>query len=177
MDLRPTRLPLMATLILALSLAACAKKQEEAAMPAIPPTELAAIDTPPPAYPAEAECDGEGGTTVLRVTIDKDGVPAQVAQALVLMLCHLAHGGQDAGVAEVGAQQGVGRHVVHRQALHAHVVGLQAGVGGIEQGGRARGLAGAACNQQDRHGVLSGRVCCGNVHDLTGPCTCKWNEW
>ena len=27
MDLRPTRLPLMATLILALSLAACAKKQ------------------------------------------------------------------------------------------------------------------------------------------------------
>ena len=81
MDLRPTRLPLMATLILALSLAACAKKQEEAAMPAIPPTELAAIDTPPPAYPAEAECDGEGGTTVLRVTIDKDGVPAQVAQA------------------------------------------------------------------------------------------------
>ena len=81
MDLRPTRLPLMAALILALSLAACAKKQEEAAMPAIPPTELAAIDTAPPAYPAEAECDSEGGTTVLRVTIDKDGVPAQVAQA------------------------------------------------------------------------------------------------
>ena len=51
MDLRPTRLPLTAALILALSLAACAKKQEEAAMPAIPPTELAAIDTPPPAYP------------------------------------------------------------------------------------------------------------------------------
>ena len=62
MDLRPTRLPLMATLILALSLAACAKKQEEAAIPAIPPTELAAIDTPPPAYPAEAECDSDGGT-------------------------------------------------------------------------------------------------------------------
>ena len=63
------------------ALSACAKKQDESAAPLIAPTELAAIDTPPPAYPAEAECDSEGGTTVLRVTIDKDGVPAQVAQA------------------------------------------------------------------------------------------------
>ncbi len=78
---RPTRAPRTPARFRAVSLAACTKKQEGAAAPAIPPTELAAIDTPPPAYPAEAECDSEGGTTVLRVTIDKDGVPAQVAQA------------------------------------------------------------------------------------------------
>jgi protein TonB len=63
-----------------LALSACAKKQEESATPLIAPTELAAIDTPPPAYPAEAECNSDGGTTVLRVTIEKDGVPARVSQ-------------------------------------------------------------------------------------------------
>lgn len=61
-------------------LAACGKKQDEAAGPVVAPTELAAVDTPPPVYPAEAECDSEGGTTVLRVTIEQDGVPARVAQ-------------------------------------------------------------------------------------------------
>ena len=83
MNLRPTRLPLTATLILALSLAACAKKQEAAAIPAIPPTELAAIDTPPTAYPAEAECDRAGRTEVRGWTIGKGGVPEQVPQAQV----------------------------------------------------------------------------------------------
>ena len=63
-----------------LALSACAKKQEASAAPLIAPTELAAIDTPPPAYPPEAECDGNGGTTVLRVTVERDGVPARVAQ-------------------------------------------------------------------------------------------------
>ena len=62
------------------ALSACAKKQEESAAPLIAPTELAAIDTPPPAYPAEAECNSDGGTTVLRVTIEKDGVPARMSQ-------------------------------------------------------------------------------------------------
>lgn len=62
------------------ALVACGKTEAPAA-PAIAPTELAAIDTPPPAYPPEAECNSEGGTTVLRVTIEKDGVPSQVAQA------------------------------------------------------------------------------------------------
>ena len=65
---------------LILALVACGKTEAPAA-PAIAPTELAAIDTPPPAYPPEAECNSEGGTTVLRVTIEKDGVPSQVAQA------------------------------------------------------------------------------------------------
>ncbi len=63
-----------------LVLSACAKQQEESAAPLVAPTELAAIDTPPPVYPADAECDGAGGTTVLRVTVEKDGVPARVAQ-------------------------------------------------------------------------------------------------
>jgi protein TonB len=76
------RIPVSPALLLAaaLVLSACAKKQEESAAPPIAPTELAAIDTPPPAYPAEAECNGEGGTTVLRVSIEQDGVPARVAQ-------------------------------------------------------------------------------------------------
>ena len=75
------RIPVSPMLLLAgvLALSACAKK-EEAAGPVIAPTELAAVDTPPPAYPAEAECNSEGGTTVLRVTIEQDGVPARVAQ-------------------------------------------------------------------------------------------------
>ena len=79
MDLR---IPVPPVLVLAgaLALSACAKKQEDAGAPLIAPTELAAIDTPPPAYPAEAECNSDGGTTVLRVTIEQDGVPARVTQ-------------------------------------------------------------------------------------------------
>jgi protein TonB len=72
---RPALLP-----VLLVALVACGKTEAPAA-PVVPPTELAAIDTPPPAYPPEAECNSEGGTTVLRVTIEKDGVPSQVAQA------------------------------------------------------------------------------------------------
>lgn len=76
--LRAVRPALVPALLVAL--VACGKTEAPAA-PAIAPTELAAIDTPPPAYPPEAECDSDGGTTVLRVTIEKDGVPSQVAQA------------------------------------------------------------------------------------------------
>ena len=72
---RPALVP-----VLLVALVACGKTEAPAA-PVIAPTELAAIDTPPPAYPPEAECNSEGGTTVLRVTIEKDGVPSQVAQA------------------------------------------------------------------------------------------------
>lgn len=76
------RIPVSPVLLLAavLALSACAKKQEESAAALIAPTELAAVDTPPPAYPAEAECSSDGGTAVLRVTIEQDGVPARVAQ-------------------------------------------------------------------------------------------------
>ncbi len=80
MNLRIARLPTLLLLASALALSACAKKQEAAAT-TIAPTELAAIDTPPPMYPPEAECSSEGGTTVLRVTVERDGTPALVAQA------------------------------------------------------------------------------------------------
>jgi len=73
--LRPVLLPALVVVLVACG------KTEAPATPVVPPTELAAIDTPPPAYPPEAECNSEGGTTVLRVTIEKDGVPTQVAQA------------------------------------------------------------------------------------------------
>ena len=66
---------------LVLVLAGCGGTSEPPAAPAIAPTELAAIETPPPAYPPEAECNSDGGTTVLRVTIEQDGVPSQVTQA------------------------------------------------------------------------------------------------
>lgn len=37
------------------------------------PTELVALDTPPPAYPEALACDGVGGTTVLMLTIGTNG--------------------------------------------------------------------------------------------------------
>ncbi|KRA50557.1 energy transducer TonB [Pseudoxanthomonas sp. Root630] len=76
--LRAVRPALVPALVVVL--VACGKT-EAPATPAVPPTELAAVSTPPPAYPPEAECSSDGGTTVLRVTIEKDGVPSQVAQA------------------------------------------------------------------------------------------------
>ena len=63
-----------------LALSSCTRTQDESSAPLIAPTELAAIDTPPPTYPADAECNSDGGTTVLRVTVEQDGVPARVVQ-------------------------------------------------------------------------------------------------
>ncbi len=62
----------------ALALAACGKS-EAPATPAIAPTELAAIETPPPAYPIELACAGAGGQTVLKVTVGTEGTPTEVA--------------------------------------------------------------------------------------------------
>jgi len=41
-------------------------------------TALMAIDTPPPAYPAELACDDVGGQVVLRLTIGTEGRPTEV---------------------------------------------------------------------------------------------------
>ena len=41
--------------------------------PFIPPTQVIAVDTPPPEYPLEVACEGLGGRVALFVTIGTDG--------------------------------------------------------------------------------------------------------
>lgn len=59
------------------TLAACAKSPSGDA-PIIPPTELAAVRTPPPDYPAELACTGVGGTTRLRIAIGPGTKPTDI---------------------------------------------------------------------------------------------------
>lgn len=67
-------------LIASLLLVACGGNANAPAGPVVAPTELAAVRTPPPAYPPEAECAAGGGTVVLRVTVSANGAPSNVAQ-------------------------------------------------------------------------------------------------
>lgn len=61
-----------------LLLAAC-QGDKAADTPAPPaPTPVAAISTPPPAYPAEVACTGGEGTSVLKVNIGPAGVPDSI---------------------------------------------------------------------------------------------------
>lgn len=64
-------------LLVAASLAGCGGPSEPAA-PVAPPTEVAAVKTPPPVYPIELACQGIGGTTTLKVVVGADGKPGQV---------------------------------------------------------------------------------------------------
>lgn len=74
------RLPhLAAGVATALLLAACGREQAPPAAPVPPPTEVAAIDTPPPQYPVELACAGIGGQSVLNVEVGTEGVPTRVA--------------------------------------------------------------------------------------------------
>lgn len=57
-------------------LAACSADQP--ATPAVAPTPVAAIQTPPPDYPAELACTGVGGKSVLKVVIGVQGAPTDV---------------------------------------------------------------------------------------------------
>lgn len=77
MTLRLLILPLLAT-----GLAACGGSDEPAtpAAPATPPTEVAAVKTPPPQYPIELACSGVGGTTTLKVVVGVEGKPTEVTQ-------------------------------------------------------------------------------------------------
>ncbi|HEY0505073.1 MAG TPA: energy transducer TonB [Lysobacter sp.] len=59
-----------------LALAACGPQPPPA--PAVPTTELLAVDTPPPAYPEELACDNVGGQVVLMMTVGVDGRPGAV---------------------------------------------------------------------------------------------------
>ena len=60
-----------------LVLAGCGDKTEDRA-PVTPSTEVAAVDTPKPAYPMELACAGVGGEVLLNLTIGADGKPSAV---------------------------------------------------------------------------------------------------
>ncbi|HYQ22174.1 energy transducer TonB [Stenotrophomonas sp.] len=65
------------SLLTATGLAACGSSQPPEP-PAAPPTEVAAVKTPPPQYPMELACTGVGGTSTFKVTIGTDGKPSEV---------------------------------------------------------------------------------------------------
>jgi len=64
-------------LVVAASLVGCGGSSEPAT-PVTPPTEVAAVKTPPPVYPIELACQGIGGTTTLKVVVGTDGKPGQL---------------------------------------------------------------------------------------------------
>jgi protein TonB len=70
-------MPLFATS--ALLLAGCGGGANQEAPPVQRPTEVAAVDTPPPDYPFELACAGVGGVATLTVTVGVEGKPTQVA--------------------------------------------------------------------------------------------------
>lgn len=65
-------------MFLLLSLTACNDK-DAPAVPLIPSTMLAAVQTPKPDYPMELLCAGVGGTTVLKVVVGREGKPVEVS--------------------------------------------------------------------------------------------------
>ncbi|MGH8037869.1 MAG: energy transducer TonB [Stenotrophomonas sp.] len=67
----------VAIVALVAGLAGCGGPSAPAA-PVAAPTEVAAVKTPPPAYPIELACQGIGGTTTLKVVIGTDGKPGQI---------------------------------------------------------------------------------------------------
>ncbi|MGE8280968.1 MAG: energy transducer TonB [Stenotrophomonas sp.] len=68
---------LLSSLITASVLSACGGSSQPDA-PVIAPTEVAAVQTPPPDYPAELACTGVGGTSVLKVVVGPQGSPTDV---------------------------------------------------------------------------------------------------
>jgi len=69
---------LSASLCLAALLGACTSSEQPAA-PAVAPTEVAAVQTPPPDYPPELACAGIGGKSVLKVVVGPEGTPTDVS--------------------------------------------------------------------------------------------------
>ena len=51
--------------------------QQQAIPPPVATTPLRAVETPPPAYPAELACADVGGQVVIRLTIGAEGRPTQ----------------------------------------------------------------------------------------------------
>ncbi len=69
---------LLGSLVAATALAACNSSDQPPA-PTVAPTEVAAVQTPPPDYPAELACTGVGGKSVLRVVVGPQGAPTDVS--------------------------------------------------------------------------------------------------
>lgn len=73
----PPRVLILAPVALILLFSGCSQPAEDAA-PSIPPTELAAVRTPPPQYPFELFCKGVHGTVTLGVTIGPGIHPTEI---------------------------------------------------------------------------------------------------
>ncbi|KPN05182.1 energy transducer TonB [Xanthomonas arboricola] len=69
----------LAGLFLAVGISGCGKSSQQPAAPAVAPTELAALKTPPPEYSPQLACAGIGGTAVLRVVVGVEGTPTDVS--------------------------------------------------------------------------------------------------
>ena len=67
----------LALIALSGALAACGQ-QEPAGPPPPAPTPVAAIDTPPPAYPLPLACAGIGGQALLEVEVGTAGTPTRI---------------------------------------------------------------------------------------------------
>ncbi len=79
--LRRHRFAALASVALPLLLGACHKAPDQPVAAAIAPTELMAVDTPPPGYPEELACDNIGGQVLLALSVGADG---KVAKSEVL---------------------------------------------------------------------------------------------
>ncbi|KER83534.1 MULTISPECIES: energy transducer TonB [Xanthomonas] len=69
----------LAGLFLAVGISGCGKSSQQPTAPAVAPTELAALKTPPPEYSPQLACAGIGGTSVLRVVVGVEGTPTDVS--------------------------------------------------------------------------------------------------
>lgn len=68
----------ISSLAVAALLAGCGGSAPGDAPAAPRPTDVAAVDTPPPDYPIELACAGVGGTATLAVTVGTEGKPTHV---------------------------------------------------------------------------------------------------
>ncbi len=69
----PAIVPVALVLFALAGLAACSQGNAPTAAVMPAPTEVTALDTPPPSYPEVVACRGIGGTTTLQITIGTDG--------------------------------------------------------------------------------------------------------
>ncbi|MET0289949.1 MAG: energy transducer TonB [Pseudoxanthomonas sp.] len=75
---RPVASLLASSFAAAVLLSACGGQPEAPPQPVKPPTELLAVDTPPPPYPMELACRNVVGTANLQVTIGVEGTPTEI---------------------------------------------------------------------------------------------------